>query len=762
MSRQLPSAPQSQSSRASMLSSDSISKMPSSSSIFSARRDGSSSETDLDRHSSSSHCRAHKSPRCGEGRHKSRSPARLSSSSSAMPEGWYERMINLEIENRDLKRRLARQAGSGSSSRSARYGRSPSLSPRKSPKARHDVKPSKKTLPPPEPTQDDLEFPLGVTLSQANEQAAVYWSSLAEDEEVTRSDGFSPELWATMSATPAHLDVTYKYSKLPPYLFTPAGNAMKGFPNPCSDYAALHIVAGKIVDDLFVMGPLPRDQPHLDLMGLMLEHLIPASRNSLAGERKSRAIANQHAPPHYNLPGGLATAMAVKYMSYHKEKHRKARLHRLERAEALMANGQRPPRKSSVKAEKLDPTYEFLRDESDIAFPTSLNDKTAQDENARSRHPHSAAVAHAQQSDDVEDVEDVDAHGSPKAARSPRVALVNTSIRGLNTDDQTRTETQTIERPRSPPKLKPKPRPEVHAHSNGFVDLDEAVQDVMESAKDGGAAVNKSPPKKSKTKKKKTSAKQDKGLGLDGNLTEQEEEPRPPNYSPTDPKNKPAKVTKKTKKQEADAKRMATLKASKAAKVALGLANQSKAAMEAAASSNPEAEGDNGDNLDQATDVEDAAAIAPAPKKFKGKGGAQPCFVPPFKGNQTSNKRGAADAEYSPEPELPPLKRMRTCDSLDVGPVEGARTSRSRPAGSGEPTGEFNDSYWEGIEKSQPLVDAWCKRLGINQVTELAKRHGQGLRQGPARRSYLVDLCAAAQRKQRKQLDPKHDAKARD
>ncbi|KAK4693550.1 hypothetical protein P7C70_g8901, partial [Phenoliferia sp. Uapishka_3] len=242
-------------------------------------------------------------------------------------------------------------------------------------------------------------------------------------------------------------------------------------------------------------------------------------------------------------------------------------------------------------------------------------------------------------------------------------------------------------------------------------------------------------------------------------------EARPPNYSPSDPKNKPSK---KTKKQEADAKRLATLHKAKAKKL-LAAAFKSEAAEEAAKSSaaDDDAGGGGGEEGEVPTDVDsgeeeqddDTALFLPKRgAKGQGKKVVVAGFVAPF--NRTGRGKRAAPASKTVEAvsELPPLKRMRTRDMLNVVPVEGERPRRNQ-APAGEPTGEFNDSYWQGVEKSQDLVDEWCKRLGIDQAVELSKRHGQGLRSGPLRRSYLVDLCAVAQRQQRKQLDPSHDAK---
>ncbi|KAK4699431.1 hypothetical protein P7C70_g6830, partial [Phenoliferia sp. Uapishka_3] len=752
--------------------------MPSSSSIFSSRRDGHSSEVET---ASSSHRRSQHSPRRGESRNRSRSPPRLSSSS--MPAGWYDKMLNLELENRDLKRRLARREGPGTGSGHSRghYSRSPSRSPKKSPKRRGDIKPIKKILHAPEPTQDDIDFPVGVSIAEANEQAAVYWSNL-KVEEVTRSDGFPMDLWSTMSTNPTYLDVTYKYDKLPPYLFTPAGTVMKGFPNPCADYAALHIIAGAVIDNLFVLGPLPRDQPHLDLMGLMFEHLIPAARNLTPGQRKSRAIANRLAPPHYTLAATLATAMVVKYMGYHKEKHRKARLHCLERAETIMANGQRP-RKPVVRTVKPDPTYEYLRDESYLSaseailygHPTcstrtdcpitsapTLTAKPDQCEESQLRQGTPGNGADQSQSEDdgpnaTHQRSSSTLAGSPHVASQARKSHEEEEGFEGSAGHESR-QAGSVDVATAPAKAKP--MPPVQAHSNGFVDLDETVQDVMQAAKDGGAAVNKSPPKKkAKARRKKGSKVNDDLEDSDGDKSDAE--PRPPNYSPNDPKNKPKK---KTKKQEADAKRMATLTAAKKAK-AHGLAIKSKAATEAAESSDPEAVGGNGSDGDAPTEVdededeEDLPIVKPN-AKAKARVRKDTAVVAPVKARSAvAGKRASRtdDAEQELEPELPPLKRMRTLDGLAVVPIEGARTSRHRQVAVGQPTGEFNQSYWDGVEKSQPLLDEWCLRLGINQVKALASRHGQGITKAPAKRSYLADLCAIAQRKQRKQLDPKYD-----
>ncbi|KAK4693407.1 hypothetical protein P7C70_g8930, partial [Phenoliferia sp. Uapishka_3] len=491
--------PSRQASRETTIRSDS--RMPSSSSIFSARRDGYSSEATAD---TTSNSRSHRSPRRSESRR--RSPER----SSAMLPGWYDKMLELEIENRELKKKIARLAGH--SPRASNRYRSPSASPRTSPRKRRDVKPTlpRKSLPPPSPTQDDIDFPLGVTIEEANEHASVYWDSLKEA--VTRSDGYPAELWEKMSTDPIYLNVAHKYKHLPPYLLTPGGKPMKGFPTPCADYAALHIVAGGVMDQLFVMGPLPRDQPHLDLMGLVFEHLIPAARNSTPGETKSRAIVNQLAPPHYVLPGGLATAMVVKYIGYHKEKHRKARLHRLERAEALLANGQRPPRKSSVKVKKPDPTYEFLRDDSHVASAASSDVKTPDEDTGD--YPRAAAAKPHFVASGLPPSRDVvgDRVGGREAVvtRSPHGHHSGRTDNESGTEDATPFEA-TVHKAAVPTpfvsttsdvKMK-NPPPPAHAHSNGFVDLDETIQDVMPASKDGGTAVNQSPQKKPKNKKKK-------------------------------------------------------------------------------------------------------------------------------------------------------------------------------------------------------------------------------------------------------------------
>ncbi|KAK4699226.1 hypothetical protein P7C70_g7036, partial [Phenoliferia sp. Uapishka_3] len=785
------------------------SAMPSSSHTVPTRRDDASSETESNaspRRTSKSNRFHSRSPQRSSSHHRSAS----SSHSSAPPPAWYEKMISIEIENRELKRRLAKYSESRQSHHhrspcthlikiivlsllnyahpSSLSARSPRKSPRRSPRKHHDAKPHipRNSIRQPKPTQDDLDFPVGVTLSEANEQAAVFWDQI-RTEAVERSDGFPVAQWEDMSNNPTYLNVSHKYKPFAPYLLTPEGKGMKGFPKPCSNYAALHHVAAGIISVLFVKGPLPLEQPHLDLMGLMFEHLIPATRNSAPGQKKSRATANRLAPPHYILPGGLATAMVATYITYHTEKHRKARLNRLERARALMANGQRPPRKSAPRVPKVDPTYEFLRDESFLASgPTSSGSLEGDITNAVEDEDHREPSKSRQDSPHFDtpdpgspsfaDVETEDHPTGRRAIESPTAP--HTQQQSPRTALQTYEDAARTKVKSGLTQLQPLPSPQ--AHSNGFVDLDEDVQDIMESSKTGGVGVNVSPVKKPKKKKKKK-----------GEETDEEEAPpewsKPPGYSPSE------KPTKKTKKQEADAKRLATLHAVKKAKM-VGIAKgtkKSKAAEEEAASSEEEIlsgdheaeqdqEGDeqpptepesgdevavtvpskvNGTRGKAAVGVAKAKANAKATANAKAKAKAVPTAAAGTSKSVATGKKRGADEVVPQQQELPPLKRMRTCDDLDAEPVTERRTSNRRHAAVGEPTGEFNDSYWQGVELSQPLVDQWCTRLGIKPERELAKRHGQGLTTGPAKRSYLVDLCAVAQRAQRKQLDPKYDAK---
>ncbi|KAK4704583.1 hypothetical protein P7C70_g1630, partial [Phenoliferia sp. Uapishka_3] len=749
----------------------------------SEHRDGTSSA----RVSSSSHYKSKSwSP---SRRHSSHSRGHSPRSSSAPPAWLLEKVVLLEIRNRELERQLGIQRRD--------YHHEESSRPTSSSRARemeYDVKPN---VPPASrkkhiPTQDDEDFPLGITVEKADQQALLYWDVLNTSPEFPRSRGFPPDVWEKMLAAPEYSNVAFKFVPLAPHCLRPDGVSMVGGNKRCPAFQILHAIAGGIIDVLYVKGPLPQQQPHLDLMGLMCEHLIDAARNSVPGERKTRALANKHAPSTYVRPGALAVSMVAHYITLHKEKHRKARKTRIGIAAAMEEHGERPPRKSAPKVEKHNAAYEKLRGQShagdsDSTTPSAFAnlpnklpqfrrqglppspqlqrshpapDRTcackageALCEECRPRH----GTPRARESTETVDIADAVGSPSPRSRAqkqvSPHKPVGMTSPASMAS--------------RKLPAIAPAPilkravdRVESVTDLALELDFDENVQDFFAVSTTGGVAIACSPPKASKGKKGKAAKEEAK--------VEEPAVVRPPNHSPSARRTKA--LTKKEKKQAATEKAAHTRQVNAQAKLKAtsGAKAKSKAAQESEASSEEEnlqngaAHGrapDAGDVTDR--DSGDESDFNPPPRGYAapppphGKNGVKKSTASTLakpSGAKLSGKNPPKTAAPAPTNKM---KRHRTDEHLETS--TDTRRSKRNSGAAGEGTGEFDDAYWLGVEKDQSKVDAWCVRLGIDQWEALRLPAGQGLTTAPLRREYLAGLCAVEQAIQEIELDPRWD-----
>ncbi|KAK4698566.1 hypothetical protein P7C70_g7707, partial [Phenoliferia sp. Uapishka_3] len=322
------------------------------------------------RHGPSSSSRRRSSPKA---RSSSRSPRRTHKRQQTDPTAaWMDKLVAMELLNRELKKENARLK--------ARARTAPTSDDESDPFPRRDSSRSSSrssSRHPRESTSSAAEAePIvnGISLRAADRQADIFWD-LIKNETAVRGSGYPADVWATMIAQPAYLDVAHDFSDIGSHCLTPDGVPMPGCaggrpasagkralpPDPA--YALIHSTAKTIIKQLFVVNLPPQKQPHLDLMGLVFEHLINAAQNSAPGDRMARAYDNPTAPSVYVRPGRLAVAMVVRYMSYQRERWRKAVKAADQLAEEMRQNGgSRRPRKTvSKKPSKLNPSYEKLK-----------------------------------------------------------------------------------------------------------------------------------------------------------------------------------------------------------------------------------------------------------------------------------------------------------------------------------------------------------------------------------------------------------------
>ncbi|KAK4698442.1 hypothetical protein P7C70_g7833, partial [Phenoliferia sp. Uapishka_3] len=638
-----------------------------------------------------------------------------------------------------------------------------------------------------------VSLPNGVTAAQAEEAAIQYWD-LLNSEPRTRGTGYSEDLWKDISTRQSYLNVNHDFNALSSYVLNVDGTEMASYPTPCANWKLVASVASGIIDQLFVRDLTASLQPHFDLMALVFEHKILGAANSVPGIRTGRAMGTDVGPRTYVLAGELARTMVRKFCKYHTEKHRKQDDTR-KKAFVARITGQ-PVKRTRTTQPKHNAVHDALRNARTSAAPVS---RDASVDDAPDRHSEAARNGALPVSrvasvfdDPPRNLPERVREGLPpspvKKGQSPK--FVDTSAQYADEDDAHMYRSESD----SPVKIDSLLTTETEVEDNvedqvedEELEVEEEELSVKQQELHANAAhfgVFQAPIAHCKPQ-----------YVVPMSIGAPRSPMRPVKVEPSAPlrvRPSPSKSRAFGLKEDAEdfvakpKKKRPTVKQTKdAAKTANGKGKPRKKAM---AADEPQESSDDGEGVDpdaengdedsgddesmqeasrlpkvrvQGSRVVKAEVVSKVDKAAKVVK-VRPTTLPLRPANSKlmlSFTQKPTAASFVPPFVAPKagIKRRRTEETLTTSAATSASGPRKSVRNKGpadEGTGEFNQSYWEGVEADYPKVLQWCTRLGIDCDAELEKPAGQGLTTKPQIYEYLTTICAVQQREQGIQLNP--------